>query len=110
MVLSCRVVENPKPKYRLLDRVLGWDIHLGTSECGMRSCGIVRENLKSVSLLVARDVGLVLDVGTCRRLDNMYFLSISLHYFQYQISLVVSHCLFRLGADRVTLSCPVVAV
>lgn len=29
----------------------------------MRSCGIVRENLKSVSLLVARDVGLVLDVG-----------------------------------------------
>lgn len=63
MVLSCRVVENPKPKYRLLDRVLGWDIHLGTSECGMRSCGIVRENLESVSLLVARDVGLVLDVG-----------------------------------------------
>lgn len=29
----------------------------------MRSCGIVREHLKSVSLLVARDIGLVLDVG-----------------------------------------------
>lgn len=75
----------------------------------MRSCGIVRENLKSVSLLVARDISLVLDVGS-RRLDNMYFLSISLHYFQYQISLVVSHCLFRLGAARVTSACPVVAV
>lgn len=73
----------------------------------MRSCGIVRENLKSVSLLVARDIGLVLDVGS-RRLDNMYFLSI--HYFQYQISLVVSHCLFRLGAARVTSACPVVVV
>lgn len=109
MVLSCRVVENPKPKYRLLDRVLGWDIHFGTCECGMRSCGIVRENLKSVSLLVARDIGLVLDVGS-RRLGTCYFLSISLHYFQYQISLVVSHCLFRLGAARVTSSCPIVVV
>lgn len=75
----------------------------------MRSCGIVRENLKSVSLLVDRDIGLILDVGS-RRLDNMYFLSISLHYFQYQIPVVVSHCLFRLGAACVTLSCPVDAV
>lgn len=29
----------------------------------MRYCGIVREHLKSVSLLVARDIGMVLDVG-----------------------------------------------
>lgn len=75
----------------------------------MRSCGIVRENLKSVSLLVARDIGLVLDVGS-RRLGTCYFLSISLHYFQYQISLVVSHCLFLLGLARGTSSCTVVAV
>lgn len=75
----------------------------------MRYCGIVREHLKSVSLLVACDIGMVLDVGS-RRLGTCYFLSISLHYFQYQISLVVSHCLFLLGAARVTSSCTVVVV
>lgn len=91
MVLSCRVVENPKPKYRLLDRVLGRDIHLGTSECGMRSCGIVRENLKSVSLLVARDVGLVLDVGNV--VVDWVHVTFSLsHYFTSSIK---SHLSFR---------------
>lgn len=43
----------------------------------MRSCGIVRENLKSVSLLVARDIGLVLDVGS-RGLDEVHVLSLYL--------------------------------
>lgn len=43
----------------------------------MRSCGIVRENLKSVSLLVARDIGMVLDVGS-RGLDKVHVLSLYL--------------------------------
>lgn len=56
----------------------------------MRSCGIVRENLKSVSLLVARDIGLVLNVGS-RRLGTCYFLSLS-HYITSGIK---SHLSFR---------------
>lgn len=57
----------------------------------MRSCGIVRENLKSVSLLVARDVGLVLDVGNV--VVDWVHVTFSLsHYFTSSIK---SHLSFR---------------
>lgn len=57
----------------------------------MRSCGIVRENLKSVSLLVARDIGLVLDVGSRRLPEITCTFSLS-HYITSSIK---SHLSFR---------------
>lgn len=57
----------------------------------MRSCGIVRENLKSVSLLVARDIGLVLDVGNV----VVDYITCTFSLSHYITSSIKSHLSFR---------------
>lgn len=57
----------------------------------MRSWRILRENPKSVSLLIARDIGMVLDVGS-RGLDKVHVTFSLSHYITSSIK---SHFSFR---------------